>query len=256
MPNSANRPASHTGGPAELLSDVPAAASERLARARAALQAASGDAPAEAQMQILTTEPPQGGARPTTQPQHGRAGSAPKPPQGSAGSKADEQDPYERARTICLNQLGYAARTRSQLQAVLGKRGIPDDVAADVLDRLTEVGLIDDAAYADAWVRSRHRAKGISRRLLGQELARAGIGAEEAVEALAQVDEESERKAAHALATKKARSLSGLEPAVAARRLAALLARKGYSPNLCFEIARQVIAEVGSVGITQESVND
>lgn len=85
-------------------------------------------------------------------------------------------DPETTARTICLRMLTAAPRTRAQLAEALAKRGIPDDVAQQVLDRLVTVGLIDDAAYAEAWVRSRHESRGLARRALVHELRRRGGG--------------------------------------------------------------------------------
>ena len=61
--------------------------------------------------------------------------------------------------------LSVAPRTRTQLAAALRRRGIPADAAEAVLARFTDVGLIDDAAFARAWVESRHHSRGLSRPL-------------------------------------------------------------------------------------------
>ena len=151
-------------------------------------------------------------------------------------------DPQERARHICLTQLSHAARTRAHLESVLAKRGIADDIAAEVLDRLEVVGLVNDAEFAHAWVRSRQRSKGLSRRLLATELQRAGVARELIDEALAHVADEDETAAAMELAAKRAHALQGVEPDVAMRRIAALLARKGYPPGVCFDAARAAVA--------------
>lgn len=153
-------------------------------------------------------------------------------------------DPEQRARQICLNQLNHCARTRAQLESVLAKRGIPDDITAAVIGRLESVGLINDAEFADAWVRTRQRSKGLSRRLLETELHRAGVAREHIEDALAHVAPEDETAAAHAIAAKRARALINVEPEVAMRRVAGLLARKGYPPQVCFDIARSAVAEI------------
>ena len=49
----------------------------------------------------------------------------------------------------------------------MAQRAVPEDVAETVLDRFTELGLIDDAAFSRAWVESRHRGRGLSRGRLG-----------------------------------------------------------------------------------------
>lgn len=66
----------------------------------------------------------------------------------------------ERARAICLRLLTGTPRTRKQLADALRKREIPDDAAEEVLSRFEEVGLINDSAFADAWVESRHHGRG------------------------------------------------------------------------------------------------
>src|SRR6202020_3376559 len=75
-------------------------------------------------------------------------------------------DPEARARQVCLRLLTLAPRTRAQLADALRKRGIPDSVADEVLGRLADVGLIDDAAFARAWVESRHHSRGLAGRAL------------------------------------------------------------------------------------------
>jgi regulatory protein len=162
-----------------------------------------------------------------------------------ADDEADNphEDPYEKARVICLNQLNHSARTRSHLEGVLAKRGIEPEVAESVLDRLEQVGLIDDSEFAHAWVRSRQRSKGLSRRRLASELQRAGVAKDLIEEALLIVADEDEIAAARTLAQKKAKTLAGLEPDASMRRIAGLLARKGYSPNTCFEVAREAVRD-------------
>src|SRR5690606_41881804 len=81
-----------------------------------------------------------------------------------------ERDPGEVAREICLRLLAVRPRTRAALATALYRRGIPEDTVTEVLDRYGEVGLIDDAAFARAWVTSRHHGKGLARRALAGEL--------------------------------------------------------------------------------------
>ena len=104
-----------------------------------------------------------------------------------------QADPEGVARTIVLDSLTGQARTRKELADKLAKREVPDEVATELLDRFTEVGLIDDSAYARQWVESRHRSRGLAPRALAQELRRKGVGDEEAKEALEQIDEDDQR---------------------------------------------------------------
>ncbi len=154
-----------------------------------------------------------------------------------------EADPEAVARRILLDALTGQARTRQELGDKLAKRGVPDDLAAELLDRFTEVGLIDDATYARQWVESRHRSRGLAPRALAQELRRKGVGDEETKAALEQIDEDDQRTAARALVDKKLRSMRSLDSQVATRRLAGLLARKGYSAGLAFSVVREALAD-------------
>ena len=154
-----------------------------------------------------------------------------------------EADPEGVARTILLDTLTGQARTRKELADKLATREVPDDVAAELLDRFTEIGLIDDGAFAQQWVESRHRSRGLAPRALAQELRRKGVGDEETKAALEQIDEDDQRVAARALVDKKMRSMRGLDPQVATRRLAGLLARKGYGAGLAFSVVREALAE-------------
>src|SRR5258705_1070730 len=102
----------------------------------------------------------------------------------SGGRAAAPVDPREAAREICLRQLAARPRTRAELATAMRKRGVEDDIAAEILDRYDEVGIIDDAAFARAWVTSRHHGRGLSRRALAGELRRKGVSSDEVGEAL------------------------------------------------------------------------
>ncbi|NNG39546.1 regulatory protein RecX [Flexivirga sp. ID2601S] len=136
-----------------------------------------------------------------------------------------------------------APRSRKQLADKLRQRGCTDEVAAEVLDRMEEVGLIDDAAYAGMLVRSQQASRGLARGALRQELRRKGVDDEIARAQLDEIDEESERERARALADKKLRSMHGLDATVQTRRLAGMLARKGYSPSVAWSVIREAIAD-------------
>ncbi|GAA4423640.1 recombination regulator RecX [Georgenia halophila] len=167
------------------------------------------------------------------------------PPTEGAAAEDAEPDAEEVARTIALNQLNAAPRSRAQLEAALAKRDVPEAVAVKVLDRFTEVGLIDDVAYAEMLVRTRHSERGLARRALAEELRRKGIDPEVAEVALEQVDGDDERAAARHLVEKKARSTAGLDPQVRRRRMAAMLGRKGFGAGVSMRVVDEVLAEEG-----------
>ncbi|MFB0615385.1 recombination regulator RecX [Streptomyces sp. AGS-58] len=154
-------------------------------------------------------------------------------------------DPAERARAICLRLLTGAPRTRKQLADALRKREIPDDVADEVLSRFEEVGLIDDGAFADAWVESRHHGRGLARRALARELRTKGVDPALIDEAVAQLDSEQEEATARELVARKLRATRGLDRDKRLRRLAGMLARKGYAEGMALRVVRQALEEEG-----------
>lgn len=153
-----------------------------------------------------------------------------------------DEDPVGRARQICLNQLEYAPRTRAELASTLRKKGVEDDVAEQVLSRFHEVGMIDDALFAQMWVGSRRRSKGLSSRAIGQELRRKGVDDASIAGALATLEPESELATARALVERKLHTTRALAPEVRVRRLAGLLARKGYPADTAFRVVRDALA--------------
>ncbi|WP_405863947.1 recombination regulator RecX [Streptomyces sp. NBC_01515] len=154
-------------------------------------------------------------------------------------------DPAERARGICLRLLTGNPRTRKQLADALRKREIPDEVADEVLSRFEEVGLINDGAFADAWVESRHHGRGLARRALVQELRTKGVDSTLIDEAVSQLDSEQEEATARDLVDRKLRSTRGLDRDKRLRRLAGMLARKGYSQGMALRVVRQALEEEG-----------
>ena len=81
-----------------------------------------------------------------------RLGPAEAPHRAASASEACRDDPEAVARKILLDQLTGRARSRSDLAARLAQRDVPDEIAARLLDRFEEVGLVDDAAFARGWV--------------------------------------------------------------------------------------------------------
>ena len=168
--------------------------------------------------------------------------------EGGAG-----KDPEARAREVCLRLLTLAPRTRAQLADALRKRGIPDEAADEVLGRFQDVGLIDDAAFARAWVESRHYSRGLSGRALSAELRQRGVAAEDIRSAIdAQLDPETEVSAARHLVDRKLNATRGLSPEQRTRRLAGMLARKGYPAGLAFRVIREALEAEGEQALPEE----
>lgn len=169
---------------------------------------------------------------------------------GSSASEFDaDADPVAVAREICLRLLTERARTRQELAQALRKRGVPDEAATVVLERFDEVGLIDDAAFAGQWVRSRHGRRGLARRAIAMELRQKGVADEVAQEALAEVDTSSEERRARELVDRKLRTVPADTPeqrTTAARRLVGMLARRGYPGGVSYRVVREALAAHGA----------
>lgn len=159
-----------------------------------------------------------------------------------ADSAVPDADPESVARQILLRRLTDRPRSRAELAEALAKRQVPAAVATRLLDRFTDVGLIDDAAYARAWVQSRMTGRGLAPRALAMELRRKGIGDDDVSGALSLVEPGDEEAAARAVVLRKLRSTRSLEPAVRTRRLVAALARKGHPPALALRVVREELA--------------
>src|SRR4051794_22897618 len=167
---------------------------------------------------------------------------------GSSESRASREpplDPEEAARALCLRLLTGTPRTRRQLADAMRRREIPDEIAERVLSRFEDVGLIDDAAFANAWVESRHHSRGLARRALARELRTRGVEGELVNEAVAQLDPEQEETTARELVDRKLRATRGLDRDKRIRRLAGMLARKGYPEGLALRVVRQALEQEG-----------
>ncbi|WP_089153778.1 regulatory protein RecX [Micromonospora sp. NBS 11-29] len=173
------------------------------------------------------------------QPRRGRRARPAEPESGE--TPAPPRDEAEVAREICLRQLATRPRTRAELAGALARRGISEEVAEQVLDRYDEVGLVDDAAFARAWVSSRHTGRGLARRALANELRQRGVDGEVAGAALDGLDEETEAETARVLVERKLRTARG-EPDAVFRRLVGMLARKGYPAGVAIRAVKDALA--------------
>ncbi|RVW03549.1 recombination regulator RecX [Rhodococcus spongiicola] len=156
-----------------------------------------------------------------------------------------------RAKDVCLRLLTDRARSRAELEQALARKGYPEAVVGRVLDRLTGAGLVDDAAFAEQWVHSRHTYSGRGRRALATELRRKGIDQQISAEALSHISADDERERAAELVRKKlARTTSDdladrneLERLM--RRLVGMLARRGYPSSMSFAVVKEELGDLG-----------
>jgi regulatory protein len=166
------------------------------------------------------------------------------PVPGSPADLTPEADPESVARAIALRQLTLAPRTRAQLADAMRRRGVPDDVAQAVLDRFEDVRLVDDGEFARQWVQTRHTGRGLARRALTHELRERGVADQTLREAVDVIGDEQELQAARALVRRRLPGMTGDDPARRTRRLASMLARKGYPAGIAFRAIREVVGEL------------
>jgi regulatory protein len=158
----------------------------------------------------------------------------------------DSARPRDPAHTYALKLLtarGYSVR---DLGRKLTRRGYPQAEVDATIARLTESGLLDDRRFAEQYARGRIVNDSASPRRVVQLLSRYGIPravAESAVQHVIEDEALDPAANAHTLARKRAAALTGLEPAVARRRLYGYLARRGFDLNDIREAVAAAMAE-------------
>jgi regulatory protein len=184
----------------------------------------------------------------------GRSVPPAEPPADLDDRAADpDADPEAVARTICLRLLTARARTRAELGEALAARAVPESASVKVLDRLAEVGLVDDAAFAASYVSSRQRDRGLAVREISRQLRDKGVDEAVITAAVGDIDPDTEAATARQLVQRKLRSMSRLTDEVKMRRLTGMLARKGYPPSTAFGIVREVIGSGADKAVADDT---
>ena len=163
-------------------------------------------------------------------------------PARAATGDESPADEAELAREICLRQLAVRPRTRAELARALARRGISEETAAEVLDRYDEVGMIDDAAFARAWVTSRHAGRGLARRALANELRKRGVDAETAGDAPWKSSTTPPRPRPRGRWSTASCARPAASRKQVFRRLVGMLARKGYPPGVAIRAVKDALA--------------
>jgi regulatory protein len=145
------------------------------------------------------------------------------------------------ARTIALRKLTARACTRHELDQALQTKKVPRAEIDAVLDRLEEVGLVDDASFAAEWVTSRQQRRHLSRRVLRRELQAKGVERSEIDSALDHVDLDAELRSARELVERKRAAMNGLSRDVQYRRLAGMLSRRGFDTTTTTRALNEVL---------------
>jgi len=148
------------------------------------------------------------------------------------------------------------ARSVGEVRRRLTQAGYRNELIEGAIARLTELGMLDDASFARAWIESRDRARPRGERALSDELRIRGVDREVIVAALgdrrdasleAGDDDDDQRPsadeaAAARLLERNARMLARVaDPRARRQRAYALLARNGFDPGICSTLSARLL---------------
>jgi regulatory protein len=134
-----------------------------------------------------------------------------------------------------LNLLGYRARSEAEVRDRLRRYGYVDETIEVVVLRLEELGYLDDAEFAR--LKAREKARRYGPRRISVELRKSGVG-----EALAQEvvrEEFAGRSEVEEARSAAERRYNGRGSDAEARRVYGFLVRRGYSAEVCAQVARE-----------------
>jgi regulatory protein len=134
-----------------------------------------------------------------------------------------------------LNLLGYRARSEAEVRERLGRYGYAGETVEAVVVRLEELGYLDDAEFAR--LKAREKARRYGPRRVSVELRKSGVGEELARNV---VEEEfAGRSEVGEARSAAARRYNTLGSDAEARRVYGFLVRRGYSAEVCAQVARE-----------------
>jgi regulatory protein len=149
----------------------------------------------------------------------------------------------ERARNIVLRLLERGPKSSSELALALEKHEIPTEIARHVIQRFSDVELIDDSAYAQQLADASRRTSGLARSMVKRKLADKGLDQEIIDRVASEISDEDELLVATELAIKRRGQLSKLAPEVRDRRLIGFLQRRGFGSGVVFAAIREAEAQ-------------
>ena len=153
-------------------------------------------------------------------------------------------DALESAYLRAINFLSYRPRSSAEIRKNLRKYEVPELCIEPTIERLAKSGLLNDTDFAQTWVENRNTFRPRGARVLRAELRQKGIADEVIQSTLDEmVDEE---KLVYLAGMKKARKLakSHLEWQDFRKKLAAFLARRGFSYGVISPILSQLWDEI------------
>ena len=141
-----------------------------------------------------------------------------------------------------LRLLSYRQRSERELRDRLVRKGFGRAAVEETLERLRNLGYVDDGAFARFWAETRQTARPRSQRLLASELRRRGVAQEIADEATADISDDD---AAYRAASRRLRALRDLEYPRFRERLGRFLSSRGFSYDVSRRTIERCWAELG-----------
>jgi regulatory protein len=162
-------------------------------------------------------------------------------------------DRFERCLNAALLFLGYRPRSEAEIRTRLEKRGYTGGEIERVIERLKNLKLVNDAAFAEYWKENRNNFKPRGQRMLKLELRHKGLDPGTISEAVEGIDElENARRAAEA----KARSLPATDYLLFRQKLGGYLQRRGFDYGVISKIVKLVWEErTGETGPDTEETS-
>ena len=146
----------------------------------------------------------------------------------------------EKAKEKALRLLDYRPRSSKEIERRLMKAGFEEEVVAEALRRLEEVGLIDDAEFARMWINHR---KAVGKTRIKWELRQKGVSTEVVEEALSGIDPETEYQSAMKSARVRWAKDKSPDERTRRRRLVAHLQRKGFGWDVINSVLNELSGE-------------
>jgi regulatory protein len=154
---------------------------------------------------------------------------------------SDRKRDFDPISNVSMHSLARRGMSSSEMRDYLTAREFDADAIDAEIDRLEQVGLLDDAALGETLVRTLRERKGLGRSALNAELRRRKLDPD-AIDAALEMLADDEFDRALALAVKRAPQLRVHDRDTAKRRLVAFLMRKGYSGSMAAAAADRVLS--------------
>jgi regulatory protein len=166
----------------------------------------------------------------------------------AAWARLESTEQADRALHAAARQIETRPRSVSEIRLFLRRKQYPPEAIDQAVERLAELGLLDDAAFSRYWLENRRNFRPRGTIALRNELRQKGVGRETIDAALAAepTDEGAEREQALTLARAALRKYAGADRSSFQRRLGGFLMRRGFTADTVRPIVAQLWAELHS----------